>query len=173
MDTGEWLDKWLETKLVTPKTLEKYSVAVATLKEVLAFVDLTDLAPELVEKATGRDPGLRSVLSMALGQAVKTGLIGKNVAAVKREQRSPQEGSLYYRANRKAWVAQVTLIEPSGKRIVKTRLIKVDRKTKNPPEAAIRALEDLKKLKSGGGLVKGTSTVSELIEEWLASIFSG
>ena len=170
MDTGEWLDTWLGSKLVTPRTLEKYSTAVAKLKEVLAFTDLAEITPELVEKATGGDPGLRSVLSMALGQAVKAGLANKNVASVKREQRRPQEGSLYYRANRKAWVAQVTLIEPSGRLIKRTKLIKVDRKTKNPPDEAVRALEELKKLKSDGGLVKGTSTVGELMEAWLASL---
>lgn len=170
MDTGEWLDQWLESRLVTPRTLERYAQAVEALKESLAFTDLLEVTPELVDKLCGEDKNLRSVLSMALAEAVKAGLIPKNVAAVKREQRSPQEGSLYYRANRKAWVAQVTLIEPGGKRVVKTKLVKAERKTKNPPEAAVRALEELKKLKSGGGLIKGTSTVSELTEEWLASL---
>ena len=28
MDTGEWLDRWLETKLVAPRTFDKYSTAV-------------------------------------------------------------------------------------------------------------------------------------------------
>ena len=52
MDTGEWLDRWLSSKLVTPRTLEKYSSAVAQLKEVLAFVDLANITPELIDKAT-------------------------------------------------------------------------------------------------------------------------
>ncbi len=92
------------------------------------------------------------------------------MAAVKREQRRPQEGSLYYRANRKAWVAQVTLIEPSGRLIKRTKLIKVDRKTKNPPDEAVRALEELKKLKSDGGFARGLSTVGELMTEWLTTV---
>ena len=170
MDTGEWLDTWLRSKLVTPRTLEKYSTAVAKLKEVLAFTDLAEITPELVEKATGGDPGLRSVLSMALGQAVKAGLANKNVASVKREQRKPQEGSLYYRANRKAWVALVTVTDENGNRIQRTRQIKVDRKTKNPPDEAIRALEELKKLRSSGRMLRDISTVKELIEDWLSSI---
>ena len=171
MDTGEWLDKWLETKLVTPKTFEKYSQSVVTLKEVLAFTDIVDLTPELLAKATGGDSNVRTVLSMALGQAVKAGLINKNVAAVKREQRKPQEGSLFYRADRRAWVAQVTLTDQSGKRIQKMSYVRVDRKTKNPPDEAIHALEGLKKLKSsGGGFTHGISTVSELMEEWLATL---
>ena len=152
MDTGQWLDKWLESKLVTARTLEKYSAAVTQLKEVLAFVDLNDLTPELVEKATGGATSVRSVLSMALGQAVKIGLVNKNVAAVKREQRKPQEGSLFYRADRRAWVAQVTVIDATGKRTQKMTYVRVDRKTKIPPDAAIRALEELKKLKTDGGL---------------------
>ena len=169
MDTGEWLDKWLESKSVSPKTLEKYSVAVTQLKEVVAFTDLADITPELVEKATGGDPELRSVLSMALGQAVKTGLISRNIAAVKREQRKPQEGSLYYRADRKAWVAQVTITE-NGRRVVKTRMVKVDRKTKLPPDAAVKALEELRKLITEGDVFTEISTVKDLIQEWLSSV---
>ncbi len=169
MDTGEWLDKWLESRIVTPRTREKYSAAVAKVKEVVAFTDLADLTPELVDKATGGDPGLRSVLSMALGQAVKAGLISRNIAAVKREQRKPQEGSLYYRADRKAWVAQVTLTE-NGRRVVRTRFIKVDRKTKNPPDAAIKALEELKARKTNHEMLQEISTVRELVEKWLAAI---
>ena len=170
MNLGEWLDRWLTTKQATPRTLEKYSRAVATLKQSLEVTDLSEITAELAEKTTKEDPALRSVLSMALAQAVKANLLKSNVAAVKREQRKPQEGSLYYRPNRRAWVAQVTLVDPNGKQIKKTRLIKVDRKTVNPPESAIRALEDLKALKSSGGLIKGTSVVEELMTEWLASI---
>ncbi len=169
LDTGEWLDKWLETKIVTPRTFDKYFAAVTALKEVLAFADLTEITPELVEKATGGEPGLRSVLSMALGHAVKTGLIGKNIAAVKREQRKPQEGSLYYRADRRAWVAQVTITDATGRRTQKMTYVRVDRKTKIPPDAAIRALEELKKLKTDGCLAANSiSTVGELMEEWLS-----
>lgn len=156
--------------MVTPRTLERYAHAVSALTASLAFLDLSEITPEVVEKTCGEDKNLRSVLSMAMAEAAKARLITKNPAAVKRDQRSPQEGSLYYRANRKAWVAQVTLIEPGGKRVVKTKLVKAERKTKNPPEAAVRALEELKKLKSGGGLVKGTSTVEELTEEWLTTL---
>ena len=94
METGEWLDQWLQSRVVTPRTLEKYSQAVAQLKEVLAFADLCDITPELVEKACGGNPGPRLVLSMALSQAVKAELLKTNVAAIKREQRSPQDGSL-------------------------------------------------------------------------------
>ena len=170
MDTGEWLDKWLESKTVSPRTTEKYFSAIAKLKETVAFADLADITPELVDKATSGDPGLRSVLSMALGQAVKGGLISKNIAALKREQRKPQEGSLYYRADRKAWVAQVTITDQSGKQIKKRRLIKVDRKTRVPPDAAIRALEELRAIKDAGGMVQELSTVGELIEKWLSTI---
>lgn len=170
MDTGAWLDLWLTTKQATPHTFEKYAHTVKILKESLGAIEIEKITAEIAGEATKEDQALRSVLSMALAQAVKAKLIKTNVAAMKREQRRPQEGSVYYRANRKAWVAQVTLIEPSGKRIVKTRLIKVDRKTKNPPDAAIRALEELKALKAGGGLAKGTSPISELMTEWLASI---
>ncbi len=170
MDTGEWLEQWLTTKVVTPRTLERYTQAVAALKESLAASELDGITVELVEKVTGEDQALRSVLAMALAQAVKAKLLKANVAAIRREQRKPQEGSLYYRANRKAWVAQVTIIESDGKRIVKTRLVKVERKTKNPPEAAIRALEELKALKASGGLVKGASPLSELMAEWLATL---
>lgn len=46
------------------------------------------------------------------------------------------------------------MVEPSDKRIVTTRLIKVDEKNKNPLEVAIRALDELQKLKTGGGLFK-------------------
>ncbi len=170
MDTGEWLDQWLESKTVTPRTLEKYSSAITQLKETIAFKDIRNLSPELVEKATGGNPGLHSVLSMALGQAVTDGLISKNIAAIKREQRKPQEGSLFYRENRKAWVALVTVTDENGKRIQRTRQIKVDRKTKNPPDAAIKALEELKAMKSDGGMSKGVLTIAEMMEEWLASI---
>jgi len=170
MDTGEWLDIWLESKTATPRTLKKYSDAIAQLKEVLAFTDIRDFSPELVEKATSGDFGLHSVLSMALGQAVKDGLIDKNIAAVKREQRKPQEGSLYYRADRRAWVAQVTLTDQSGKQIKRRRLIKVDRKTRVPPDAAIRALEELRAVKDAGGMAQEISTVGELIEKWLSTI---
>ncbi len=170
MDTGEWLDAWLESKIITPRTYEKYSTAVAKLKEVLAFTDLAEITPEFVEKATGGDSNVRSVLSMALGQTVKSGLINKNVAAVKREQRKPQEGSLFYRADRRAWVAQVTITDSTGKRIQKMSYVRVDRKTKNPPDEAIHALEDLKKLNSGGGFAHDISTVAELMEEWLGTL---
>ena len=170
MDTGEWLDEWLASRIVTPRTLDKYSRAVAHLKEVLAFTDLADITSEFVDKATGGDSELRSVLSMALAQAVKAELINKNIAAVKREQRKPQEGSLYYRADRRAWVAQVTLTDNAGKRIQKLSYVQVDRKTKNPPDEAIRALEELKKLKTDGGLTTTISTVGELMEEWLATL---
>ncbi len=170
MDTGEWLDRWLKSKIVTPRTLEKYSVAVARLKEAIQFTDLTEITSELVDKVAKGEPGLRSVLSMALAQAVKSGLLDRNVAAIKREQRRPQEGSLFYRANRKAWVALVTITNANGTRIQRTRQIKVDRKTKNPPEEAIRALDELKALGSGGGLIKPSSSIEELMEEWLASI---
>ncbi len=169
MNTGEWLDRWLKSKIVTPRTLEKYSVAAVRLKEAIQFTDLTEITSELVDKATKGDPGLRSVLSMALDQAVKTGLLTNNVAAVKREQRRPQEGSLYYRANRRAWVAQVTFVGPDGRLVKRTKLVKVDRKTKNPPEEAVRALEELKSLRSGGGLLKSSSNIEELMTEWLAS----
>ena len=171
MDTGEWLDKWLESKIVTPRTFDKYSAAIAQLKEVLAFTDLAEITPELVEKVTGGDSNVRSVLSMALGQAVKARLINKNVAAVKREQRKPQEGSLFYRADRRAWVAQVTVIDATGKRIQRMSYVRVDRKTKNPPDDAIRALEELKKLQTDGGLAANSiSTVGELVEEWLGTL---
>ncbi len=170
MDTGEWLEQWLASRVVSPRTLQRYARAVEALKEALAFLDLSEITPELVEKVCSQDKGLRSVLSMALAEAMKVGIIPKNVAAVKREQRSPQEGSLYYRADRKAWVAQVTMTEPSGKQVKKRKLIKVDRKTKNPPLEALQALEELKEIKSNGGLLKGSSTVSELVEVWLASI---
>lgn len=170
MGISEWLEKWLAIKQASPPTMEKYAHAVAILKTSLADTDLQEITVDLVEQATGQDPSLRSVLAMALAQAVKAELLKINVAAIRREQRRPQEGSLYYRANRKAWVAQVTRIESSGERIVKTRLIKVERKTKNPPEAAIRALEELKALKTSGGLVRGTSLISELMTEWLDSL---
>lgn len=171
MNTGEWLDQWLASRLVTPRTLERYGAAVATLKESLAFTDLLEITPELVEKVCGEDKNSRSVLSMALGEAVKAGLITKNMAAIKREQRSPQEGSLYYRADRKAWVAQVTVTEPGGgTQIKKRKLIKVAKRTKNPPPEAVKALEALKAIKLSGGLLKGTSTVGELMEEWLANL---
>ncbi|MDA8271506.1 MAG: tyrosine-type recombinase/integrase [Actinomycetota bacterium] len=169
MDTGEWLDRWLATKQTTPKTLEKYAHAVQVLKESLVATEIEEITVEMVEKVTSGDQSLRSVLSMTLAQAVKANLVKTNAAAVKREQRRPQEGSLYYRANRRAWVAQVTLHE-GGKRITKTRLIKVDRKTKNPPETAIRALEELRMLKSGGSLANKISTVGELMTAWLASL---
>lgn len=170
MDTGEWLDRWLATKQATPRTLEKYANAVERLKSSLASTDLMEITPDRVAQATVGDQVLQSVLSMALAQAVKANLIGSNVAAIKREQRKPQEGSLYYRANRKAWVAQVTFIGPDGKPVKRTKLIKVERKTKNPPEEATRALEELKALKTGGGLLKSSSTIEELMTEWLASI---
>ncbi len=170
MDTGEWLDKWLESKSVSPRTFEKYSAAITKLREVLVFTDIGDITPELVEKATGGDPGLRSVLSMALGQAVKAGLLSRNIGAVKREQRKPQDGSLYYRADRRAWVAQVTITDQSGRQIKKRRLVKVDRKTRVPPDAAIRALEELKELKAKGGLTTSISTIKMLMDEWLGSI---
>ncbi len=170
MDSGEWLDRWLATKQATPKTLEKYALAVRTLKESLASIEIEEITVAVAERVGKEDPALRSVLSMALAQAVKANLIGSNVAAVKREQRKPQEGSLYYRPNRKAWMAQVTFISPDGRPIKRTRLIKVDRKTKNPPEEAVRALEELKALKTGGGMLKGSSTIEELMNEWLASI---
>lgn len=170
MDSGEWLDKWLESKVVTPRTYEKYSAAITQLKDVLSFTDLADISPELVEKATGGDSGIRSVISMALGQAVKAGLISRNIAAMKREQRRPQEGSLYYRADRKAWVAQVTLTDQSGRQVKRRRLVKVDRKTRVPPDAAIRALEELRAVKEAGGMVQEIFTVSELIEKWLSTL---
>ena len=170
MDAGEWLDGWLESRIVTPRTFEKYSGAAARLKDAIQFTDLTEITSELVDKVTSGDLRLRSVLSMALDQAVKSGLLEKNVAAVKREQRKPQEGSLFYRADRKAWVAAVTFTNANGKRVQRKRLIRVDRKTKNPPEEALRALEELKALKSGGGLIKSSSSIEELMNEWLASI---
>lgn len=170
MNAGEWLDQWLASRLVTPRTLERYQHGVESLKEDLALTDLLEITPELVDKVCGNDKGLRSVLSMALAEAVKAGLIQKNLAAMRREQRSPQQGSLYYRADRKAWVAQVTQTEPGGTQIKKRKLVKVERRTKNPPPEALQALEELKAIKSSGGLLKGSSTVSELMTEWLASI---
>lgn len=170
MDAGQWLDKWLESKVVTPRTFDKYSAAVTKLKDSVLATDLTEITPELVDKATRGDPGLRSVLSMALDQAVNAGMVPQNVAAVKREQRKPQEGSLFYRADRKAWVAAITFTDSTGKRIQRARTIKVDRRTKNPPEQALRALEELKALNSGGGLIKSSSSIEELMNEWLAAI---
>ena len=48
MDTGDWLDRWLNSKIVTPRTLEKYSLAVVRLKEAIQFTDLTENTSELV-----------------------------------------------------------------------------------------------------------------------------
>ncbi len=170
MNTEQWLDRWLGSRVVGPKTLERYERAVESLKKSLMFIDISEINPELVEKICGEDPSLRSVLSMALGEAVKASLLKSNPAVIKREQRSPKEGSLFYRANRKAWVAQVTRLGPDGKRVQNVKYIKVEKKTKNPPDAAIRALEELKQTEFGSILVKGKSTVSELMTEWLASI---
>lgn len=131
---------------------------------------MAEITAEQVDKVIGSDPGLRSVLSMALDQAQKAGHVSTNVAATKREQRKPKEGSLFYRPDRKAWVAAITFSDSSGRRIQRIRTIKVDRRTKNPPEQALRALEELKTLDSGGGLIKSSSSIEELMDEWLASI---
>ena len=99
MNTEQWLDRWLGSRVVGPKTLERYERAVESLKKSLMFIDISEINPELVEKICGEDPSLRSVLSMALGEAVKASLLKSNPAVIKREQRSPKEGSLFYRAN--------------------------------------------------------------------------
>jgi hypothetical protein len=51
MDTGDWLDRWLNSKIVTPRTLEKYSLAVVRLKEAIQFTDLTENTSELVNNS--------------------------------------------------------------------------------------------------------------------------
>ena len=71
MNLGEWLDQWLSPKQAKPSTLAKYSRAVAALKQSLEVTDLAEITAELAEKTTKEDPALRSVLSMALAQAVK------------------------------------------------------------------------------------------------------
>lgn len=169
MLTGDMLDLWLSSRAVNPVTREKYHRAVGMLKETLAFVELEDLTGELIAKVINEDKTLQSVLSMTLDLATKRGYISKNLAKVKRDQRKPNEGSLSYRADRKSWLAQVTSFE-DGKRITKSRLIRVSRKTSKPPAEAIKALVELKAEKDRGLLTKGNSPISELMNEWLSSL---
>lgn len=93
---GQFLDRWLAdvvTPTVRPKTRHSYAQIVRLhLKPALGHHQLAKLAPQHVQAmmnakgAAGLSPRtvqyLRAVLRQALGQALKWGLVGRNVATL-------------------------------------------------------------------------------------------
>lgn len=98
---GEWLDTWLEQykrPAVRPTTYDSYKYLVEThIKPALGNVQLKDLRPDHLQRfyneklASGRVDGqgglsnrvvryLHIILHAALKQALKNGLVGRNVA---------------------------------------------------------------------------------------------
>lgn len=99
MRTGDWLDAWLSTARlrVAPSTFRGYGAVARSINAHVGDVPLGSLTPSDVERMTaaivaagrtGRTAGMtRKVLRLALRQAMRDGLIVRNVAA---EARSPR-----------------------------------------------------------------------------------
>ncbi len=95
ISTGAYLDRWLSTVCVRPKTLRQYQQVIRLyVKPAIGPVKLARLEPDHVRAlvqgmerrglSTRTATLARDVLRIALGQAVSDGLLARNVAALVR-----------------------------------------------------------------------------------------